>query len=250
MKDNFSSGSDKYAQYRPTYPDAFITFLQSLLPVKENAWDCATGNGQVAQKLSHFFNKVYATDISQSQLDNAVQLSNIHYSLQPAESTSFQDDFFDLVIVGQAVHWFQFDAFYAEVKRTAKEGALLALIGYGNLQINKDVDAVIHQLYETILGPYWDAERRYLDEAYQALPFPFQEIEGPKFDNTYQWTLEHLVGYLNTWSAVKHYTNQNGHNPLDLIYKNLQHAWGSNKTLWVQFPLLLRIGRITKTGFS
>ena len=250
MKDNFSSGSDKYAQYRPTYPEAFFDFLKQLLPVTDNAWDCATGNGQVAQKLALIFNKVYATDISQSQLDNAVQLPNIHYALQPAESTSFQNHFFDLIIVGQAVHWFQFDAFYAEVKRTGKEGALIVLIGYGNLHINTAIDAIIHELYETILGPYWDAERRYVDEEYQTLPFPFEEIEAPQFDNTYQWTLEHLVGYLNTWSAVKHYTKQNGHNPVDVIYKNLQQAWGSYETLPVHFPLLLRIGRITKMSFS
>lgn len=246
MKDNFSLGSDKYAQYRPAYPAAFFKWLEGIIPAKENAWDCATGNGQVAQKLAPIFNHVYATDISQSQLDNAVQLPNIHYALQPAENTSFPNNFFDLVIVGQAVHWFGFNAFYAEVKRTAKEGSLLVLIGYGNLHINKAVDAVIYQLYESILGRYWDAERKYVDEAYQTLPFPFEEIIAPTFDNTYQWTLEHVVGYLNTWSAVKHYTKQNGHNPVDLVYNNLQKAWGNNETHPVHFPLLLKIGKIKK----
>lgn len=151
-----------------------------------------------------------------------------------------------MIIVGQAVHWFQFDAFYTEVKRTAKEGALLVLIGYGNLQIHKKTDAVIHQLYEPILGTYWDAERRYIDEQYQTLPFPFEEMETPRFNNTYEWTLPHLVGYLNTWSAVKHYTRQNGHNPVDLVYNDLQQAWGNDKMQTVHFPLLLKIGRIKK----
>jgi len=246
VKNNFSTGSDKYAQYRPTYPDAFFEYLKQALPACSNAWDCATGNGQVAQKLATFFTDVYATDISQSQLDNAVQLPNIHYSLQAAENTSFENDFFDLVIVGQAIHWFDFDAFYAEAKRTAKEGALLVLIGYGNVKITTAIDAVIHHLYEDILGPYWDKERKYIDEAYQTLPFPFEEMDAPTFDNTYQWTLAHLVGYLNTWSAAKHYSNKNGHNPVDLVYKQLQQAWGTAPTRAVQFPTLLKVGKIKK----
>ena len=35
----------------------------------ENAWDCGTGNGQVAKILAGFFNEVQATDISQNQLE-------------------------------------------------------------------------------------------------------------------------------------------------------------------------------------
>ena len=37
MKDNFSSQSDNYAKYRPTYPLEFFDFLNSLLPSKMNA---------------------------------------------------------------------------------------------------------------------------------------------------------------------------------------------------------------------
>ena len=246
MKDNFSAGADNYARYRPTYPEALFTYIDKLTTGKENAWDCATGNGQVAGKLSPLFTNVYATDISQAQLDNAVQLPNIHYSLQPAENTSFENNFFDLVIVGQAIHWFQFEQFYAEVKRTAKEAALLVVVGYGNINISPEINSIIYQLYEPILGSYWYKERKYIDEAYKTLPFPFEEIAAPAFDNAYQWTLEHLVGYLNTWSAVKHYQKQNGHNPVNLIYDDLAANWGKGKTRVVHFPLLLRIGKVKK----
>ena len=104
MKDNFSIQSDKYAKYRPTYPNEFFDYLKTIIPGNENAWDCGTGNGQVAGKLTGFFNSVYATDISQKQLNNAIRLPNIYYSLQPAEQTSFKENFFDLIIVAQAVH--------------------------------------------------------------------------------------------------------------------------------------------------
>lgn len=244
MKDNFSTASDNYARYRPAYPDSLFAYLQTLLTGNENAWDCATGNGQAAQKLSPLFNQVYATDISAAQLAQAVQLPNIRYSVQPAEKTSFPGAFFDLVMVAQAVHWFRFDAYYAEVARTAKPDALLCITGYGKLTISQELDNVIDRLYTGIVGSYWDKERRYVDEGYQTIPFPFAEISSPPFSITYQWSLAHLVGYLETWSAVKHYQKLKDSNPVDLIREDLQRHWGDDALKTVCFPLLLRVGKI------
>jgi ubiquinone/menaquinone biosynthesis C-methylase UbiE len=242
-KDNFSSQSDQYAKYRPGYPAAFFEYLNTILTGTQNAWDCGTGNGQVATVLAKMFDTVYATDISQSQLDNAARADNIIYSVQPAEQTDFPDHHFDLVIVAQAIHWFDFEKFYAEVKRTCKENALLIVIGYGILHVSPEIDAVIGRFYKNVIGPYWDKERRYIDEQYQTIPFPFKEIQMPRFSNTYAWTMEHLIGYLNTWSAVKHFTKQNGTNAVDDLRKEIAAVWMQDE-IEVSFPLLLRVGRV------
>ena len=127
MKDNFSKQAELYAAYRPSYPKELFDFILSHVKNWDNAWDCATGNGQTALELSTFFKNVYATDISQKQLNNAVSRDNIHYSLQKAEQTNFDDNTFDLVTVSQALHWFAFDEFYREVKRVIKPGGWLAV---------------------------------------------------------------------------------------------------------------------------
>ena len=134
MKDNFSSHSKAYAQFRPHYPKELFDHLLTFVNSKNTAWDCGTGNGQVAGVLADYFTEVYATDISQQQLNEAVRKNNIHYSVQPAEGTGFTDHRFDLITVAQAIHWFRFDPFYAEAKRTLQPGGLLAVIGYGLLQ--------------------------------------------------------------------------------------------------------------------
>jgi hypothetical protein len=247
MKDNFSIASDKYARYRPAYLPEFYSYLKTIINGTENAWDCATGNGQVAEKIAGIFTNVYATDISQQQINNAIELPNIRYSIQPAEQTNFQSNFFDLIIVAQAVHWFDFERFYAEVERTGRKNAVLAIIGYSRLQTEPKVEEVIEKFYSDIVGVYWDKERRYVEEEYKTIPFPFEEISAPAFINTYEWTLEHLFGYLGTWSAVKHYIKQNGHNPIDLIQEELTGAWGNEYTRAVHFPLLARIGIVNPT---
>jgi ubiquinone/menaquinone biosynthesis C-methylase UbiE len=246
MKDNFSARSANYAKYRPTYPDTFFEYLKTLQTNFDNCWDCGTGNGQVAVKLAAQFKNVYATDISQSQLDNAKKLPNIFYSLEAAEKTNFPNNFFDLVIVAQAVHWFNFNRFYAEVTRTAKNNALIVIIGYGLLNINQPVDAIINNFYKNIIGSYWDKERKYIDENYLTIPFPFRQIKTPAFQNQYSWTFEQLLGYISTWSAVQHYIKSKNQNPIDLMYTDLKQAWGQAETHKVNFPLLLRVGRIQK----
>ncbi len=245
MKDNFSSQSDQYAKYRPTYPSAFFDYLNSLIPNKQNAWDCGTGNGQIAYELSKTFDTVYATDISQSQIDNAVPADNIIYSVQPAEKTDFDQQQFDLIIIGQAIHWFNFGQFYSEIRRTAKERALVSVIGYGRIEICESIDRIIRDFYEVVIGTYWDKERKYIDENYTTIPFPFDEMPTPHFANKLDWTLEHVIGYLNTWSAVKHFVKQNGYNPVFPLQIEIEKHWGGEKTRAVNFPLLLRMGAIT-----
>jgi ubiquinone/menaquinone biosynthesis C-methylase UbiE len=112
MKDNFSTHSNLYKQYRPDYPLDLFEWLFKQINQFESAWDCGTGNGQIARVLSKKFKNVFVTDISEQQLSNAAILPNIEYSKQSAEHTNFANNSFDLITVGQAIHWFDFENFY------------------------------------------------------------------------------------------------------------------------------------------
>jgi len=242
MKDKFSQQSAFYVKYRPSYPPEMIDFVVSLVREKDMAWDCGTGNGQTAKALSPYFNKVFATDISQKQLDNAYQAGNIFYSVQPAEQTIFLNNSFDLITVSQALHWFHFDEFYTEVKRIAKPGAILAAWTYSLLRISKEIDGLIENLHFNVLHDYWDNERRYVDEHYQTIPFPFKKIDSPVFNIDYQWHLQDLEGYLNTWSGLQNYIAAGNKNPLPELMKRIRSHW--KDTLPIVFPLHLLIGEI------
>lgn len=241
MKDNFSSKSSDYAKYRPSYPVDLYEFIKQQSGKTENAWDCGTGNGQVAAELAKFCKSVYATDISAQQLQNAVQKPNIIYSRQAAEKTDFPNEFFDLIVVAQAIHWFNFEEFYKEAKRVLKPNGIIAVIGYSLFKSNPETDKIIKDFYENLIGSFWDDERKYLEEHYQTIPFPFNEFSTPYFEIEYDWDVNHLIGYLKTWSAVKHYENSKGENPVDLIKDDLKKAFGNqNKVI---FPSLIKMGK-------
>lgn len=244
-KDNFSAQANEYAQFRPGYPPELFDWLYSHCKGHDKAWDCATGNGQAAVNIADKFEIVYATDLSISQLEKSIKRNNIIYSQEKAEETEFPDNSFDLVTVAQALHWLDHERFFSEVKRVAKNGALFAAWGYGLLNITAHIDALIHNFYKDITGPYWDKERRHIDSHYADIPFPFEELPCPGFAMHYEWTAEHMAGYLNSWSAVQHYIKANGSNPVDIIKDDLRNAWGDEE-LHVTFPIFMRAGIITK----
>lgn len=243
MKDNFSKQADVYAKYRPSYPGKLFDFIINHVKQKNIAWDCATGNGQSAKELSPHFQKVYATDISQKQIGNAYQANNIIYSIQPAEQTNFEDGSMDLVTVAQALHWFNFEKFYNEVKRITKPGSWLSVWMYSLLRISPAIDNIIEKYHFETMKDYWDNERKYVDSNYATVPFPFEEIKTPVFSSEYDWTIEELEGYLNTWSALQKYISTHDYNPVPELVNTIKPHWKGQK-MRIIFPIHMRMAPV------
>jgi ubiquinone/menaquinone biosynthesis C-methylase UbiE len=246
MKDNFSKQAALYAKYRPEYPQEMYAHILSRCTGRSQAWDCATGNGQVAKVLAEQFGKVYATDISEKQLANAVQADNLDYSLAEAERTPFPDNHFDLVTVGQALHWFDFDGFFNEVKRVLKPGGVLAVWGYSNMLINESLDKLNFDFYHHVTGPYWDEERKYIDDRYESIAFPFEDVQTHAFEIVKQWDVLTLEGFLNTWSAVQHFIRQEGYHPVPAFIERLQRTWAEEEERVIRFPIFLKTMQVSR----
>lgn len=243
MKDLFSEHSECYQKARPSYSEEIIGQILLSVPERDMAWDVGAGSGQFSQRLAPHFNHVLATDISENQLMHAPKLSNVRYKVNKAQHSDLMVHVVDLVTVAQAVHWFDFERFYKEVKRVLKPEGVVAIIGYGLIEIHDaHLNSKVQHLYHNILKGYWDAERRYIDEGYQTIPFPFEEIVTPPLELNYVWTAQQLFEYLTTWSAVQHYERQTGHSALTEIADDLkQHR---DLSISVTFPVLLRLGRL------
>jgi SAM-dependent methyltransferase len=244
-KDLFSQQASLYAKYRPVYPAELYDYLLSFVTEKNTAWDCATGSGQAAAVLATHFQKVYATDISEKQLQQAILRDNIVYSVTAAEKTTFEENQFDCITVAQAYHWFDFTAFHTEVKRVAKPAAIIAVWGYGlvSCEVEK-LNTFIGTFYRDTVGSYWDKERTWVDGHYATIPFPYEELPSAGFTIAVSWTKDDLAGYLNTWSSVQHYMKANGRNPVTAFCENLAGIWPDNNERMFYFPVFLRIGKV------
>jgi SAM-dependent methyltransferase len=243
FKDYFSGHAAEYARHRPTYPPELFAHLAELAPRREQAWDCATGSGQAALALAAHFAHVIATDASPEQLSSAAVHARVAYRLAAAERSGIETATVDCVTIAQALHWFDLEAFYAEVRRVLVPRGVIAAWSYDVASISPQVDAILARYYREIVGPYWPAERSAVENGYRTLAFPFEELATGRWEMRVHWELEQLLGYVATWSASRRYAAARGSDPLDLVRAELERAWGAAPRD-VTWPLLARIGRV------
>jgi SAM-dependent methyltransferase len=248
FKDHFSKQTADYAKFRPGYPQKLFDYLGSIAPSRQLAWDCGTGNGQAAVRLASVFERVIATDASEKQIANAPSHKIIEYRVAPAENSGIGSETIDLIMVAQALHWFDLDRFYAEARRVLKPDGVLAASAYNLLHIDPAIDEVINRYYYEVVGPFWPPERRLVEE-FANLPFPFQKIDPPSFEMTAHWDLAHLLGYLRTWSSTQRFIAAKGDDPLEQIADDLRNVWGKPEQMrTVAWPLTMRIGSKSSSG--
>ena len=242
FKDHFSGHASEYSNARPTYPRRLFEFLAQLVSEREAAWDCGTGNGQAAIALSKYFETVFATDASPDQLAQADRKPGVVYLAVPAEGSTLEVDSIDLITVAQALHWFDFDRFFAEVRRVAKPGAAIAAWAYELAKVTPAIDEIVSAFFGE-LHSFWPPERRFVEERYRDIPFPFETIEAPEFSMSASWECADMLAYFRTWSAVRRCAAATGVDPVGEIEAPLAGAWGA-AAREVRWPLILKVGRL------
>jgi SAM-dependent methyltransferase len=247
FKDLFSLQAADYAQFRPVYPEALFSWVAAQAPGRGLAVDVGAGNGQASVALATHFQRVLAVEPSAAQLASAPRVDRVEYRVGSAEVTGAEDGSADLLAAAQAFHWFRPEPFYAEVRRVLRPGGCLALWCYGMTHVTPEIDAAIFALYEGLLGSYWEPERRLVEQGYATVTVPFTELTAPRFNISVDWTLEHLLGYLSTWSALRRYQMEHGDGadgPLLAAFRDIALAWGDVPSRTVLWPLSLRAFRV------
>lgn len=241
-QDRFSTISSQYAASRPGYPGALYQWLAEIAPGRDRGWDCACGNGQAASDLAGYFSQVVATDLSAAQLREAKPHARIEYRVALAESSGLPSGSVDLVAVAQALHWFEYDRFYYEVRRVLRPRGLLAVWCYGNGRIDVEQgDAVFQDFYHNVVGPYWQPELKLVEDGYRTLAFPRPELSVPTFLMELEWSLEELLGYVRSWSATALYIQSRSSDPVPDLQRRLLPSWGEPRSRKrIRWPLSVR----------
>jgi hypothetical protein len=195
-------------------------------------------------RLADRFSRVVATDASPEQVANAKPRANVRYRVAAAESSALKTASVDLVTIAQALHWFSTGPFWTEVRRVVREDGVIAAWCYTFPTVDDRIDPVFARFHTVTLGGCWPAPRHHVDREYRDLPFPFREIDPPRFLMRGQWTLGHFLGYIGTWSAVQVFRKRNRTDPVALIREDLERLWGpQDSTREVIWAIHLRVGR-------
>lgn len=189
-----------YAAFRPSYPRSlFDTILKktrgSASPAPSGTLlDLGCGHGLISRALSPHFDKVLAIDPSAGMVRQAASSTTdpkITFREGQAEDLSFvPDKSVDMVVAGQAAHWFKYDKVWPELARVTKKGGHLAIWGYkdnilvGHPKANAIFDAVCYGDAEVApgvesLARHWEKPGRdILRKSLQAVVPPQGEWQG------------------------------------------------------------------------
>ena len=244
FKDYFSNTAEHYSQNRLLYPTSLFAFLANVTPSKALAWDCATGNGQAAIGVAEHFNSVVATDASSKQLQYAKAQRNIVYKVATAENCILKNHSVDLVTVASAVHWFNLERFYNEVRRVCRDGGILAIWIYDpKFEFDSRIDPLINDFISLIMPYFPEEAQNNWKYGYDWIDFPFKELTAPKFSTTVNWNADALLGYIYSWSGTQNYIEQRGRHDWDNVALLLRERWPSGDSLLQhERSLITRIG--------
>ena len=245
MQNWFDRGGTAYAKYRPDYPDDLAHFLADIAPDTRLAFDVGCGSGQFTRQLAECFVAVVGSDPSIDQIANAVPHPRVRYEVGPAERICAEDASVSLITAAQAAHWFDLPRFYAEARRVASRGAVIALVSYGVAQFDPDFSGRFQSFYNDEIGPFWPPERELVDTGYASMEFPFRELPAPELEIVRTWTADDFLGYLSTWSAVRRARDAGNGEVVDAFARDVTTIWGDqNRKRTIRWPINMRLGVI------
>lgn len=243
--DHFSGIASAYAEFRPRYPKALFEFIAQIAPRHSLAWDCGAGNGQATLDLAERFDRVIATDISPQQIAEAPAHPKVTWRVAPAEASGIDGHSVDATTVAQALHWFDHERFAAEVRRVSAPQAVIVAWTYETPFLDGDAGAILRRYAFDTVGPYWPPERRYVNEGYRTIPFPFDRIESPTLELVEHWTRDRLVGYMRTWSSTTRFRKHHGVDPVVDVERELASVWPDGaEARRIVWPMPILAGRV------
>ncbi len=123
---SFGGVAAAYERGRPGYPRAAAVWLTGEEPL--SVLELGAGTGKLTEQLVALGHDVHATDPDPAMLDQlALKLPEARVSQTTAEEIPAADATYDVVVAGQAYHWFDHERALPEIARVLKRGGRLAL---------------------------------------------------------------------------------------------------------------------------
>ena len=188
--DRFLGRVDDYAKYRPSYPAAAIDLLAARCGLKPGAVavDLGSGTGILSRLLLERGARVFGIEPNQEMRyysDDVLGVGEFYSQHGLAECTGMPDRWFDLLVSGQAFHWFNPERTRTEALRILKPDAWAALLwnerSKGTVPFLEDYEALLRRY-----APEYDAVaklraeeggiRQFFGHAPELATFPNEQV--------------------------------------------------------------------------
>jgi SAM-dependent methyltransferase len=215
----FSNRVDNYIRYRPGYPAEIIGLLRRDCVLTEDSIVADIGSG--TGKLTEFFlengNQVFGVEPNQEmreagerQLGKFPRFTSIDGT---AEATTLPARCADLIVVGQAFHWFDQEPCRTEFLRILKPGGWVAIIWNDRLADTTPFLAAYEQLLREFSTDYEQVNHRRFNDGQAVRKFFGGQSHLKNFHNAQHFDFDGLKGRLLSSSYAPE-AGQPGHDEM------------------------------------
>jgi SAM-dependent methyltransferase len=256
-KERFSGRADDYVRYRPGYPRAILNVLRDecgLTPDSVVA-DVGSGTGILTQLLLENGNLVYGVEpnaaMRKAGEEFLQEYSRFRSIAGSAEATALAGASVDLIVAGQAFHWFDRAASRGEFVRILKPNGWVSLIWN-----ERDVrHAAFMRTYEDLLQQhgtdYSKVRHVYSEQARLDEFFAPGEVRTREFENKQVVDWDGMRGRLLSASYAPK-AGQAGYEPMIEDFKKLFDAHQTGDRVTIKYRTRIYWGalepRVGKSG--
>ncbi|GAA1019522.1 MULTISPECIES: class I SAM-dependent methyltransferase [Amycolatopsis] len=194
---SFGDQASAYARHRPDYPRAALEWGMSRAnrPVRD-VLDLAAGTGKLTEGLVDLGRSVTAVEPDPGMLaELSRRLPDVPALLGKAEDIPLPDESADAVFVGQALHWFDLAAAFAQIRRVLRPGG--AVVALWNHE-----DESVPWVREFARLIRTDANRGFADSGQTLRADGFGPFEQDRFAHTHRRSIDSLVATVATHSHL------------------------------------------------
>ncbi|MES2140025.1 MAG: class I SAM-dependent methyltransferase [Bacteroidota bacterium] len=220
----FSSRVDNYIKYRPDYPREVIAFLkqEGILTPDSVIADIGSGTGISSELFLKQGNVVYGVEPNKEMRDAAQRILVEYKSFcsidGTAEITMLPTDDIDLIIAGQAFHWFDKEKSKAEFKRILKQNGIVVLMWNDRRTDSTPFLRAYEDFIKLFATDYNEVNHKNIDEKIFSDFFGEANYALESFDNYQYFDYEGLKGRVLSSS----YMPEEGHKDFNFMMSVLK----------------------------
>lgn len=198
-REKFTGRSANYSDFRPHYPSELLSLLERSadLSIASVIADIDSGTGILARLFLENGNKVYCVEPNYEMRARAASdLSNWKNAViidGSAEATGLPDHSVDLIIAGQAYHWFNQEKSKREFNRIITDRGSLALVWNDRVETGKGINSAYEQICRTYSRGYHSRGSTFLSPDFENQLFG-QSLKKFTISNPQRMNLETLIG--------------------------------------------------------
>lgn len=245
----FSNRVESYIKYRPDYPQAVITALsaEGIMNAESVIADIGSGTGISAELFLKNGNPVFCVEPNKEMREAAERLLTQYTKFKSvagtAEETRLPEKSIDLIIAGQAFHWFDQKKCNMEFKRILKKDAPVVLMWNDRRTDSTEFLRAYEDFIKKYATDYLEVNHKNLDEKIFDGFFGKGKWRTKAFDNFQYFDLDGVKGRILS-SSYMPAPGTPGFDPMMAELEKVFERFSQNERVTIEYDTRIFYGKL------